>query len=50
MKHNCIGTATFASGNRYVGEFRDGKFYGQGTFSLTDLGAGKISTLPSHIL
>ena len=33
---NCIngqGTYTFASGSRYVGEFRDGKRNGQGTFT-----------------
>ena len=29
--HSCFGTYTSASGNRYVGEFKDGKFNGQGT-------------------
>ena len=29
---NCQGTGTFANGDKYVGEFRDGKRNGQGTF------------------
>ena len=29
--HSCFGTYTSASGNRYVGEFKDGKVNGQGT-------------------
>ena len=29
--HNCFGTYTFASGDKYVGEYRDGKINGQGT-------------------
>ena len=32
-KHNCFGTFTFASGNKYVGEFKNGKRHGQGTFT-----------------
>jgi len=28
---NCVGTYTFANGGKYVGEFRDGIFHGQGT-------------------
>ena len=28
---NCFGTFTFANGNKYVGEFKDGKPHGQGT-------------------
>ena len=31
---NCFGTETFASGNKYVGEFKDGKSHGQGTYTL----------------
>ena len=31
-KHNCIGTLTFASGNKYVGEFKNNKRHGQGTY------------------
>jgi len=30
--HNCFGTFTRADGSRYVGEWRDGKFHGQGTY------------------
>jgi len=33
-KHNCIGTFTFASGDKYVGEWKDGKYSGQGTFTF----------------
>ena len=33
---NCVGTATTASGQKYVGEFRDGKSHGQGTFTWPD--------------
>ena len=29
--YNCYGTYTFASGAKYVGEFRDDKKHGQGT-------------------
>lgn len=29
--HNCFGTYTFSSGSKYVGEFKDGNFNGQGT-------------------
>ncbi len=34
-KHNCFGTFTFASGSKYVGEYRDNKINGQGTFTWT---------------
>ncbi len=30
---NCFGTYTWASGNKYVGEFKDGKANGQGTYT-----------------
>ena len=30
--HNCFGTYTFANGDKYVGEFRNGKKNGQGTY------------------
>jgi hypothetical protein len=33
---NCVGSNTFASGNKYVGEFKDGKRNGQGTFTFSD--------------
>ena len=29
--NNCIGTFTLPDGGKYVGEFRDGKYHGQGT-------------------
>ena len=31
--HNCFGTYTFANGDKYVGEFKDGKYNGQGTYT-----------------
>tara|TARA_Y100000294_G_scaffold78568_1_gene73906 strand:+ start:40 stop:798 length:759 start_codon:yes stop_codon:yes gene_type:complete len=31
--HNCLGTLTFADGDKYVGEFKDGRGHGQGTFT-----------------
>ena len=34
--HNCFGTYTFADGEKYVGEFKDGEFHGQGTYTFTD--------------
>ena len=33
---NCFGTDTFASGNKYVGEYRDNNYNGQGTFMFAD--------------
>ena len=30
---NCFGTITWASGSKYVGEFRNGKKNGQGTYT-----------------
>ena len=29
---NCVGSATFANGDKYVGEYKDGKLNGQGTY------------------
>ena len=38
--HNCHGTFIFTDegfeGNKYVGEFRDGKFHGQGNYTFND--------------
>jgi hypothetical protein len=34
--NNCQGTKIFASGGKYVGEFRDGKLNGQGTHTYTN--------------
>ena len=31
--HHCVGAWTFADGSTYVGEFRDGKYHGQGTYT-----------------
>ena len=33
---NGWGTYTFADGQKYVGEFKDGRYHGQGTFTFTD--------------
>jgi len=30
---NCKGTETWENGRKYVGEFKDGKFHGQGTLT-----------------
>jgi len=30
---NCVGTYTHANGERYVGEFKDGKYNGKGTYT-----------------
>jgi len=32
--HNCFGIGITASGNKYVGEFRDGKYHGLGAFTF----------------
>ena len=34
--HNCFGTYTHASGDKYVGEWRDNKQHGQGTYTYAD--------------
>ena len=36
--HNCFGTYTFASGDVYVGEFKDSKKDGQGTYTFANGG------------
>ena len=33
---NCYGTYTWASGSKYVGEYKDGKRHGQGTYTWPD--------------
>jgi hypothetical protein len=33
---NCFGSAPHAGGDKYVGEWRDGKEHGQGTFTHAD--------------
>jgi hypothetical protein len=32
--HNCQGTYTFPSGEKYTGEFKNGKKHGQGTVTF----------------
>ena len=32
----CFGTASFDNGNRYVGEFKNGEYNGQGTFTTAN--------------
>ena len=34
--NNCYGTFTYADGNKYVGQFKDGKRNGQGTYTWTN--------------
>ena len=34
--HDCVGTLTYSNGSNYVGEFKDGKKHGQGTFTYVD--------------
>ena len=34
--NNGYGTYTFANGDKYVGEWKDGKQHGQGTYTGTD--------------
>ena len=33
---NGYGTYTYASGSKYIGEFKDGKQHGQATYPLAD--------------
>ena len=33
---NCLGIYTNSDGNKYVGEFKDGEYHGQGTFTFPD--------------
>ena len=34
--HMCFGTLTIADGTKYIGEFKNGKFNGQGTYTAYD--------------
>ena len=34
--NNCEGTATYANGDKYVGEWKDGNKHGQGTYTYAD--------------
>ena len=31
--HNCLGTYTYANGDKYVGGYKDDKMHGQGTYT-----------------
>ena len=33
---NCYGTRTYSNGGKYVGEFKDNKFHGQGAYTWAD--------------
>ena len=33
---NCFGTYTWASGDKYVGGYKDGKQHGQGTYTYAN--------------
>ena len=33
---NGQGTLTYPSGDKYIGEFKDGEYHGQGTFTFND--------------
>ena len=35
-KHNCFGETTFPSGSKYVGEFKDNKLDGRGTYTFAN--------------
>ena len=34
--HNCFGTETFTNGSKYVGEYKDGKWHGNGTYTFSN--------------
>lgn len=34
--HNCFGILSINDGNKYVGEWNDNKFHGQGTYTWKD--------------
>ena len=34
--NNCFGTYNYTDGAKYVGEFKDGKYHGQGTYTFAD--------------
>src|SRR5438477_7261491 len=36
VRTNCQGTFTFASGDKYIGDFQDGKYHGQGIATYAD--------------
>ena len=42
---DCYGTFAFTDGGKYIGEFKDGKFNGQGTFYSSDGSSAMKATL-----
>ena len=34
--NNCFGTYTYSNGDKYVGEYKDGKRHGQGTYTFAN--------------
>ena len=34
--NNCFGTYNYADGGKYVGEWKNGKFHGQGTYTFAN--------------
>jgi hypothetical protein len=51
-RDNCFGSTTFASGSKYVGEFKYGSYNGQGTYTYSDgekyVGGFKDGTFHEH--
>ena len=36
IRHNCFDTSELFNGDRYVGEFKDGNYHGQGTYTFAN--------------
>ena len=47
--HNCFGIATYGDGDKYVGEYRDDKANGQGTYTYAD-GSKDVGTFKDGAL
>jgi hypothetical protein len=48
--HNCFGTYTYAGGGKYVGEFKNDKFNGQGTLTYADGGNKYVGEFKDDLL
>ena len=35
-RHYCFGPLTYSSGSKYIGEYKDHNFHGQGTYTYSD--------------